>query len=71
MQEYTVTLDNKSSEIKNVVKAESGEKYYILLEDRCIILEDKKDESIIITDGDKTYTLKYDSRLGYNHTEPA
>ena len=66
MQTYSVTLDNKTAEVKNIIKADSGEKEFLLLDDRYVTLEDKKDGTVVITDGDKTYTLKYDSRYGYD-----
>ena len=65
MQSYKVTLGGKTSEVKNVVKTDTQDKYIMLLEDTCVTLEDKKDGTVVITAGDNSYTLKYTSRYGY------
>lgn len=64
LQTYALTLDGAATEIKDIAKA-ADDKYIILLEAKSVILQDKKDGTIIIKDGDKQYTLNYASRYGY------
>lgn len=64
IQTYALTLDGTAVEIKDIAK-ESDDKYIILLEAKSVVLEDKKDGTIIIKDGTNQYTLNYESRYGY------
>ena len=64
-QTYKLKLNNKEADVTNVGDC-GNDIYGICYEGGAVSLTDKKDGTIVIKEDDKSYTLTYDSRFGYN-----